>query len=112
MDIRIFYNVKTNLCIFLLLLGIGGLSAGCGNNAEETMAESETVAEPVNEDTAQDKRTESVSENDGANEAGVRAEEEKEAGKDASEEDARPAPVKVKGFTSADRWPGLQKWMN
>lgn len=98
MDIRTFYNVKINLCIFLLLLGIGGLGAGCGNNAEETMAEPEAAAGPVNEDTAQDKGTESVSENDGAGEAGVRAEEEKEAGKDASEEDARPDPVKVKGI--------------
>lgn len=104
MDIRMLCNVKIMIGIFLLLLGVGGLCAGCGNNAEATMAEAtdgpgrETAAETTGEERPQEERMESVSENHGTAKSDIPDEEPDEAEGDSSEENMRPEPIKVKGI--------------
>lgn len=97
-------------------MGIGGFCAGCGNNAEETMAGSaketdgETVAELDEEEDPQgEKEPESISKNDGS--AGVVTGEEEAVGTEetALKNTVRPEPVKVKGIYVSGPVAGIGK---
>jgi len=108
-------DIKRFLCILLILLGIGGLCPGCGNNAEETMTQSAggvdqavAVASEV-EKNLQEEREKSVSDNDGADENKRRAGEDAESEADALREDTRPDPVKVKGIYVSGPVAGIAK---